>query len=81
VLYSYAAPKIPSLSLPNAAQILQLDFVHGLKHLSDIPCYIIRKFNVSFHIRHENIQDSELKNISNLVNSVRSSCNDTLCLR
>ena len=38
MLYSYAAPKIPSLSLPNDAQIQQLYFVHGIKHLSDIPC-------------------------------------------
>jgi len=38
VLSSYAAPKIPSLSLPNDAQIEQLYFVPVLKHLSDIPC-------------------------------------------
>jgi hypothetical protein len=37
VLSSYGAPEIPSLSLPNNAQICQLYFVHGLKRLSDIP--------------------------------------------
>ena len=36
-LSSCAAPKIPILSLPNVAQILQIYFVHSLKHLPDIP--------------------------------------------
>jgi hypothetical protein len=37
VLSSYTAPRIPRLSLPYTGQILQLYFVRGLKHWSDIP--------------------------------------------
>jgi hypothetical protein len=38
VLPSYAALKIPRLSLPCNVQIWQLYFVRGLMHWSDIPC-------------------------------------------
>jgi hypothetical protein len=37
-LPSYAALKIPRLSLPCNVQIWQLYFVRGLTHWSDIPC-------------------------------------------